>query len=208
MKKFLAAGIPYWGPIVSCTGLGCNSLCDLLKTFQNFIYFIITLAVFAIGPILIIWGGIVILTAAGGERLAYGKRIIYGTLIGILIALASFAIVNTILWAIGQPTGSTGGSWSNFQCSVAPSSGGGQFQQQQQQQQQSQAPTQGIIPCGDKQCRPPEICVKTPFGNSTIYECKDNTNYTCGDLSLKESGTCPPPKTCAKVPGWTAYKCQ
>ena len=58
-----AASFPYWGPLVSCNGdlnsaKPCTSLCDLLVTGQNIIYFMMTLAVLAIGPIMIVVGGL------------------------------------------------------------------------------------------------------------------------------------------------------
>jgi hypothetical protein len=126
-------GMPpgYWGPILSCSGSGqgglpkCTSLCDLLHTFQNVIYFGISLAFFAIAPVLLIWGGVLILIAgANPGLLEQGKKILTGTLIGILIVLCAFLIVNTFLWFLaksggGQGTVPTGVGWPNIQCNPA-----------------------------------------------------------------------------------------
>jgi hypothetical protein len=113
----------YWGPLLSCSGSGqgglskCTSLCDLLRTFQNVIYFGISLAFFAIAPVLLIWGGLLILIAGPNPGLLeQGKKILTGTLIGILIVLCSFLIVNTFLWAMGSPKEV---GWPTIQCNPA-----------------------------------------------------------------------------------------
>lgn len=122
------------GPLVSCTGAPitgsnlptCVSLCDLLKTGQNIINFMMALAVLAIGPIMIVVGGIMMLVSGGSqERFSSGRKIATGAVIGIAIALGAFIIVNTFFYfiAIGTGsaprTGSNPGSWSNIQCAPA-----------------------------------------------------------------------------------------
>ncbi len=71
----LAAGavsFPFWPsqatPLLSCGITGrtpCTNLCQLISTFQNFVYFGLTFLLFAIAPVLIAWGGIQILIAGG-----------------------------------------------------------------------------------------------------------------------------------------------
>src|SRR5438067_7627261 len=77
----LAAGIPYWGPLLSCTGNvpdktgipnslpHCESICDLLVTAQNILRFAITLALFAIAPLLFAWGAILLITSGGSPEI-------------------------------------------------------------------------------------------------------------------------------------------
>ena len=103
----------YWGPILSCTADGsalpglpdskqCTNLCDLMHTAQHFIYFIMSLGVFALAPILFIWGGIQILIAgASPEGIAAGRRTLIGTVIGMVIALAAFSIVSWVIGIVG-----------------------------------------------------------------------------------------------------------
>ncbi|RJQ28634.1 hypothetical protein C4571_03120 [Candidatus Parcubacteria bacterium] len=117
--------VPYWGPLLSCgtvideKGVAtnpCTSLCDLVHTAQHFIYFGITLALVALAPPFFAWGGIMILTSGGSEeRLGSGKKILTGTVIGIVIVLAAFLIVNTFISLIGV-RGVIG--WGNINCSL------------------------------------------------------------------------------------------
>ncbi len=131
-----AAGFPYWGPLVSCPGGTCKSLCDLLATGQNIIYFMMTLAVLAIGPVMIVVGGIMMLVAAGSpERFSSGRKMATGAIIGITIALGAFVLLNTffVLIAVGTGGITVGGkpfSWSNIQCASSGTNfqpGGGGF---------------------------------------------------------------------------------
>lgn len=109
----------YWGPLTSCVGSAsstpggtlpvCTSVCDILHTFQHFVYFGMSLVLFALAPILIIWGGFLILTAgASSENLNKGKSVLKGTVIGVLIALGAWLIINTFLWVLGIVTSKEG----------------------------------------------------------------------------------------------------
>jgi hypothetical protein len=101
---FAASSFPYWGPLVSCTGYAtagkpaCTSICNLLETIQNVIFFFMTLAVLVVAPVLLAWGGIMIMIAGGSpERMSQGRKIISGVVIGIVLALGAFLIVNTVM---------------------------------------------------------------------------------------------------------------
>lgn len=112
ITPFLASAVqislPYWGPFVSCTGGSCTA-CDFFATAQNIIYFLMTLTLFVIGPIMIIAGGIAMLTAAGSpEKFSQGRKIATGAVIGIAISLGAFVIINTFLWALTKVPLSTG----------------------------------------------------------------------------------------------------
>lgn len=124
----------YWGPLVSCVGSPestpegsikrtCTSVCDLLHTFQHFVYFGMTLVIYVFTPIMIIWGGVLILTAgAASENLSKGRSVLKGTVVGVILALGAFVIINTFLWALGivtgqgSPTGEGKLSWPNITC--------------------------------------------------------------------------------------------
>lgn len=130
-----APGIPFWAPngLISCTGslnpgeLGtngqplstktsCLSLCDLIDTSLNVIYFFMTLALFVFVPILFAWGGFMILTAgAKPDQLGTGKKILTSTLVGALIILGAFLIIKTIVTTLGVDLP---GFTSALQCSV------------------------------------------------------------------------------------------
>lgn len=108
------SGPGYWGgekaPLLSCTGSGkggerCDSICDLLHTFIHFIYFGMSLAVFAVAPVLMVWGGLMIVIAGvSAEKISLGKKIITGTLIGVAIVLLAYLMVNLVLEVLGAQT--------------------------------------------------------------------------------------------------------
>jgi len=111
------ASFPFWGPLVPCQG-SCTSLCQLFVLAQNLINFGLTVLLIVIGPIAVVFGGIMILVSAGNpDRISTGKRILTGAIIGIAIGLASFVIVNTFLGLIGATVGSGGVGWGVIQCS-------------------------------------------------------------------------------------------
>ncbi len=151
-----AVGFPYWGDkgLVSCVGGDlnnglndaknklpiCTSVCNLLTTAQMIIYFMMTLALFAIGPVMIAAGGTMMLVAAGSpERFSTGRKMATRALVGMAIALAAFVIVATFLWAIGNGTGTASikAPWPTIKCQLGPAN-----PQQELQQNQGLLPTQ------------------------------------------------------------------
>lgn len=83
--------------ISNATG-GQGSFRQLAQTFLNFILgFLGFLAV-----VMVIYGGFLYVTAAGKqEKVDEGKKIIMYAIVGIVIILLSFAIVNTVLGGLG-----------------------------------------------------------------------------------------------------------
>ncbi len=126
----LAADVsfPFWpsdaNPLLPCTGLNCVNFCQVLSLIQRLIYFGMTLGVEIIAPIFFIWGAFYILASAGSEeRLSKGKKIFSSTVIGVLLTLGGFLMVNTLLWALGNsatPGQSAGVSWPNIECTLPP----------------------------------------------------------------------------------------
>jgi hypothetical protein len=107
----------YWGPIVSCSGEysvtgssasassgslpPCKNLCDLINTTINAIYLAMSVALFILAPILFVVGGIMIMiSGANPEMLSRGKKTLIDTLIGLIIVLCSYLIVNTVITAL------------------------------------------------------------------------------------------------------------
>jgi hypothetical protein len=85
------------GRLAQATG-GQGSARDLVLTFLNF--FLGFLGLLAV--IMVIYGGIMYVTAAGEQDKAdKGKKIIMYAIVGIVIILLSFALVNTILGGLG-----------------------------------------------------------------------------------------------------------
>lgn len=113
--------VGYWGPLVACGGEPCDSLCDLVDLGQRLTAFGISLIVFAIAPVMLVYGGMKVIMAGGSiERLNSGKGIIKGAVIGIALGLGSYLILSTFLWALGIAVGPGGAgvNWPNIQCKV------------------------------------------------------------------------------------------
>jgi hypothetical protein len=100
----------FWGPLVSCTGnylpssgaTPCKSLCDLINTFINIVYFAMSVGIFIIAPISVVIGGVMIMLAgANPGMLETGKKVLTGAVIGIVIVLCSYLIVATALKVLG-----------------------------------------------------------------------------------------------------------
>ncbi|MBU0667498.1 pilin [Patescibacteria group bacterium] len=85
------------GRLAEATG-GEGSFRNLILTFLNF--FLGFLGLLAV--VMVIYGGILYVTAAGEQdKLDKGKKIIMYAVVGIVIILLAFALVNTILGGLG-----------------------------------------------------------------------------------------------------------
>jgi hypothetical protein len=98
------------GPLLICTGVPtngavasqCNNLCDLVAQIANVIYFAIAVVIWIITPILVAFGGIMIMIGgASSEMIGRGKKTITGAVWGIVIVLCAYLIVYTFVKAIG-----------------------------------------------------------------------------------------------------------
>lgn len=107
----------YWGPLVACGGQVCHSLCDLVDLGQHLTAFGISLVIFAIAPVMVVYGGVKMVISAGSpERLKEGKKIVLNGVIGIAIALGAYLIISTFLFIMGVAAGGQGVQWPNIQC--------------------------------------------------------------------------------------------
>ncbi len=78
-------------------GCGLDDFITLLRRIINYL----TVIVFPLAAAMLVWGGLVIMTAAGStERVGKGKQIITTALIGVAIALGSWLIINAIYLAL------------------------------------------------------------------------------------------------------------
>jgi hypothetical protein len=131
----------FWGPITWCTGSSiatanptpsptpgtagqtpptCNNLCDLIGTFINVIYLLFSIAIFILTPILLVWGGVMIMLAgANPGMLETGKKILTGTVIGLVIVLCAYLLVNTVL-SVLSVTSIGGFNGNSASCSISP----------------------------------------------------------------------------------------
>ena len=91
---------------------GCN-LCDAAVVTQNIIIFLTKVAI-PLAVAMIVWGAIIFMTAAGSEdRVKKGKDTITKAVIGLIIVLAAWTIVNVTLHTL---TGGVSWPWQTIAC--------------------------------------------------------------------------------------------
>lgn len=140
---------PYFGQggLLSCTGgtesingpsnlPPCRSICDLLHTGQHVLYFMMSLALFIIAPLMLAWGGLQLMISMGSvEKIESGRRLLKTAVLGIVLILCAFLIVNTFFYLAATMANQNGGGtdaeghstgvslqnirWSNIQCQGA-----------------------------------------------------------------------------------------
>lgn len=127
MKKIILFSIFYFlfsilvteAALVPCgpgTGKECT-WCHLMQLIKNIVDFMMYL-VFPLAAVMIVVGGIMIMTAAGStERVAKGRQIITAAVIGLLIALLSWLILDTIIKIIAPNFEAASlGPWNQLNC--------------------------------------------------------------------------------------------
>lgn len=106
--------------LVPCGGFGQDpcTYCDLLKLLKGVINFLMYI-IFPLATIMIVWGGIVIMTARESpERVKQGRSIITAAVVGILIALLSWLILDTIIQVMAPnfKVVNLGRPWQQLNC--------------------------------------------------------------------------------------------
>lgn len=93
--------------------------CHLVELTQNVINFVIGLAI-SIAILLVAWGGILYFTSrADPAQIEKAKRVFRDTLIGFLIAISAWIVVNTTLFALLDSQQFPESSWFDISC-VSP----------------------------------------------------------------------------------------
>ena len=102
-------------PLVQCgTGNTMCTTCDFFQLIHRVIQFGFLFLLLPATAIAFLIGGVLMLTAGGNEtNITRAKSILWNTLIGILIAFASWAIVNTIISTLASGE-INGRSWYEF----------------------------------------------------------------------------------------------
>jgi hypothetical protein len=105
------------GGIVPCDGIHCQT-CDLVQLGQNLItWFIKTMA--AVIALVFAWGGMKMVMSGGNtEGVSEAKGMMTNAVIGFIILLASWLIVDTILKAVTDE--GTLGPWNEITCVAQP----------------------------------------------------------------------------------------
>ncbi|MDO8548110.1 MAG: pilin [bacterium] len=115
--------------LVQCgTGVGSNytgatscEACNLAKLVSNIINFVIGLSI-PIAAVLFAWAGILYFTSgARAANMEQAKKIFSSVLIGFLIAITAWLVINTLLHALLDKgkAGFTSGNWFTVRCDTA-----------------------------------------------------------------------------------------
>lgn len=121
------AGVPFFGPIVppsSVTGVTGSDVCAggwgmLMIVINNLISFLLTIVIVFIAPLMIAYAGFLFVfnpvNASGKEE---AKKILTNTVVGIVIALAGWMIVDAVMAVLynqgAQTSAGTLGVWTNL----------------------------------------------------------------------------------------------
>ena len=109
------AAIPFFGPILPANIQTCPaSWGGFMEVINNLISFGITLAIVGVAPLMIAYSGFLMViepASPGGRNKA--KTILTNTIVGIVIALASWLIVDAIMAVLYNPS-SFGSTWSEL----------------------------------------------------------------------------------------------
>ena len=104
--------------LVPCGGSGQSActLCDLFGLFKNLIDFAMML-IFPLATVMIIYGGFLIMTTGDSPtRAQQGRGVIKAAVIGILIALLSWLVLDTIFKVLAPNFEGNFGPWNDISC--------------------------------------------------------------------------------------------
>lgn len=103
--------------LVPCAGPDCN-MCKFLQLISDVTRFIVIDIMAPLAGLMFLVSGIMMVSAGGNEsRFKKGKEILKETAIGVLIILASWVIVNTLITALAvNVDGFVPGNWWTVNC--------------------------------------------------------------------------------------------
>ncbi|MDD2753171.1 MAG: hypothetical protein PHT44_00960 [Candidatus Portnoybacteria bacterium] len=115
--SLLAAWPVYAALVPACRGASCTP-CNFLQLISNIVMFLVRDVTAPLAGLLFLIGGIMMIWAGGDEtRYKKGKDTFKSTAIGVLIVLASWAIVNTLITTFGTSVaGFVPGNWWTVNC--------------------------------------------------------------------------------------------
>ncbi len=110
------AAIPFFDPIIpSAINLCPASWGMVIDVINNLISFLITIAVVFVAPIMIAYAGFLLVVNPfnpGAQSTA--RKILLNIVIGIVVALAGWLIVDAVMAVLYHPSDSTWGTWSSL----------------------------------------------------------------------------------------------
>ncbi|HQT82602.1 MAG TPA: pilin [Candidatus Paceibacterota bacterium] len=196
------AAIPFFGPVVPENYNVCPASWGLLITvINNLISLLITLAIVLVAPLMIAWSGFLfVVNPVNASGKAQAKKILTNTIVGIVIALAGWLIVDAIMVVLYNPSAQSGttvlGTWSSLiygstsdmclpQAGALPNAG------------LNQAPVTGMTATGGAlstsistapgdPCNPATIVAAVPnvsITNANLLACIAQGESTCGRIN-------------------------
>lgn len=117
---FFAPVVTFAAGLVPCTGPTCNA-CDLVTLGQNILGFLIAISVFIIAIIIAVAGLKMVMAAGNVGAITAAKESITHAIIGFIIILAAWLIVDTVIKTLVNPSGALPnfGPWNQIQCQGA-----------------------------------------------------------------------------------------
>ena len=103
------------GGLVACTGIDCN-FCSAVETANNVINLLFELMIVA-AVILVVVAGLKLVTSAGNvSAMQDAKGMLANVIIGFIIVLSAWLIVDTLMKALmGDPNSNGFGPWNQFE---------------------------------------------------------------------------------------------
>ena len=94
------------------------TLCHLFVLFKRIVDFVTINIIFPLAILMIVIGGVILLTAGGDPgRIGQGKKILKAAIIGVIIIIVAWLIVDTIIVLL-TPAGSPFQAWYTINCPV------------------------------------------------------------------------------------------
>ncbi len=120
---FVSVPMITYGALVPCDGVDCST-CHIVTTVNGVVKWLVQIMVVLAGLILA-WAGFTMVTSGGSsEKISHAKEMMVNALIGFIILLSAWLVVDTILKALVGETLPGYGPWNEIQCSGSPAAQG------------------------------------------------------------------------------------
>lgn len=111
-----AHSIPYFGPIIESSWNNCPlGWGAVINVINNIITIAISVAIVFIAPVMIAYAGFLyVINPMNPSGMSKAKEILLNTVIGIVVALSAWLIVDAVMAVLYHPDGSTLKTWSSL----------------------------------------------------------------------------------------------
>lgn len=168
------------GPLVPCEGPDCQA-CHLVKLAQNIINFLVAAGVF-VAVLMFVYAGFLYITGGADQgRIKKAHGIFGSVLVGFIIVLAAWLIIDTVMKAFYREGEAGFGPWNNIECISQP-----EFRALTDDPPGEPSGTRAAASPGDT--IPPEVDVPTSEAGELCYGTEGDINATCIDtVTLDET---------------------